>query len=153
MILTKEEFRVIFSNELIGAFPSTEINKFTTKLYWEHFREIPVDKFAEAAHRAVSELSFFPKIGQLNKYLNDIAGVISYDEACVLIEEVLDKSYNGSWKSSDYPEIVGNIIEKCGGVSYMRQMTADTKLITLKKIYNDIVQDIKKKNNEVKQLR
>ena len=151
--MTKEEFKVIFSTKIVEAFPSIEVNKFTTKLYWDHFKEIPVDKFTEAAHRAVSELSFFPRIGDLNKYLNDISGIISVEEACVLIEEVLEKSYNGSWKSSDYPKVVGDIIGKCGGVSYMRQMTADTKLITVRKSYNDIVQDLKRKDNGIKQLR
>ena len=151
--MTKEEFRVIFSNKLVGAYPNIEVNTFTTKLYWNHFKEITAEKFTEAVHRAVSELSFFPKIGELNKYLDAISGILSFDEAYLLIDEILDKSYSGSWKSSDYPEIVRDIISKSGGVSSIRQMTAETKHITIKKRHKEIVQDLRRHDNGIKQLR
>ena len=151
--MTKEEFKVIFSTKLVEAYPTIEVNKFTTKLYWDHFKEIPVDKFAEVIHRAVSELSFFPKIGELNKYLDAISGILSFNEAYLLIDEILDKSYSGSWKSSDYPEIVRDIISKSGGVSSIRQMTAEAKHITIKKRHKEIVQDLRRHDNGIKQLR
>ena len=151
--MTKEEFKVIFSTKLVEAYPTIEVNKFTTKLYWDHFKETPVEKFAEAVHRAVSELSFFPKIGELNKYLDAISGILSFDEAYLLIDEILDKSYSGSWKSSDYPEIVRDIISKSGGVSSIRQMTAEAKHITIKKRHKEIVQDLRRHDNGIKQLR
>ena len=151
--MTKEEFRVIFSNELVGAYPNIEVNTFTTKLYWNHFKEITAEKFTEAAHRAVSEDSFFPSVGSLNKHLNDISGILSFEEVHVLIDEVMDKSYSGSWKSSDYPEIVRDIISKSGGVSSIRQMTAETKHITIKKRHKEIAQDLRRQDNGIKQLR
>ena len=145
--MTKEEFKVIFSTKLVEAHPTIEVNKFTTKLYWDHFKETPVEKFAEAVHRAVSELSFFPKIGELNKYLDAILGILSFDEVYLLIDEILNKSYSGSWKSSDYPEIVVSTIKKIGGVSSIRQMSAEAKHIAMRKTYKDIAHDLKRQNN------
>ena len=151
--MTKEEFKVIFSTKLVEAYPTIEVNTFTTKLYWDHFKETPVEKFAEAIHRAVSELSFFPKIGELNKYLEAISGILSFDEVYLKIEEILDKSYSGSWKSSDYPEIVVSTIKKIGGVSNIRQMAAESKHILIKKTYKEIAQDLRRGNNGTKRLR
>ena len=151
--MTKEEFKVIFSTKLVEAHPTIEVNKFTTKLYWDHFKETPVEKFAKAVHRAVSELSFFPKIGELNKYLDAISGILSFDEVYLKIEEILDKSYSGSWKSSDYPEIVVSTIKKIGGVSNIRQMAAESKHIMIKKTYKEIAQDLRRHDNGIKQLR
>ena len=145
--MTKEEFKVIFSTKLVEAYPTIEVNKFTTKLYWDHFKEIPAEKFAEVIHRAVSELSFFPKIGELNKYLDAILGILSFDEVYLLIDEILNKSYSGSWKSSDYPEIVVSTIKKIGGVSSIRQMSAEAKHIAMRKTYKDIAHDLKRQNN------
>ena len=145
--MTKEEFKVIFSTKLVEAYPTIEVNKFTTKLYWDHFKEIPVEKFAEVIHRAVSELSFFPKIGELNKYLDAILGILSFDEVYLLIDEILNKSYSGSWKSSDYPEIVVSTIKKIGGVSSIRQMSAEAKHIAMRKTYKEIAHDLKRQNN------
>ena len=145
--MTKEEFKVIFANKLASAFPAVEVDKSTAKVYWSHFSEVPADKFVEAAYLAVSEHGYFPPIGIINKHLEVISGILSFDEVYLKIEEILDKSYSGSWKSSDYPEIVVSTIKKCGGVSSIRQMSAEAKHIAMRKTYKEIAHDLKRQNN------
>ena len=145
--MTKEEFRVIFAKELESAFPAIEIDKSTAKVYWNHFSNVPADRFVEAVNRAVGEHGYFPPIGIINKHLEVLSGILSFDETYLLIDEVLDKSYSGSWNSSNYPEIVSRIIEKSGGVSSIRQMTIEEKHIAIRKKYKEIAQDLKMQNN------
>ena len=151
--MTKEEFKIIFAKKLVRAFPAIEIDKSTAKEYWNHFSEVSADKFVKATHLAVSEHGYFPPIGIINKHLEVISGILSFDEVYLKIEEILDKSYSGSWKSSDYPEIVVNTIKKIGGVSNIRQMAAESKHIMIKKTYKEIAQDLRRGNNGTKRLR
>ena len=151
--MTKEEFKIIFAKKLVRAFPAIEVDKSTAKEYWNHFSNVPADKFVEATHLAVSEHGYFPPIGIINKHLEVISGILSFDEVYLKIEEILDKSYSGSWKSSDYTEIVVNTIKKIGGVSNIRQMAAESKHIMIKKTYKEIAQDLRRHDNGIKQLR
>ena len=73
--MTKEEFKVIFTNKLVGAFPAIEVDKSTAKVYRNHFSEVSADKFVEATHLAVSEHGYFPPIGIINKHLEVISGI------------------------------------------------------------------------------
>ena len=145
--MTKEEFKIIFAKKLVRAFPAIEVDKSTAKEYWNHFSEVSADKFVEATHLAVSEHGYFPPIGIINKHLEAISGILSFDEVYLLIDEILNKSYSGSWKSSDYPEIVVSTIKKCGGVSSIRQMSAEAKHIAMRKTYKEIAHDLKRQNN------
>ena len=110
--MTKEQFKVIFSTKLVQAFPHAEVNKFTTKLYWDQFKEIPADKFSKASDKAIKESKYFPSVAELNEHIDSISGIISFEEAYTAILEIRDISYSGSWRKSDYPALVGNIIEK-----------------------------------------
>ena len=153
--MTKEQFKVIFSTKLVEAYPHIEVNRFKTKLYWDHFREIPGDKFSEAINSAISKESYFPTVATINKYLeNIIGGLVPFEEDYCLIKEVMDKTYNnGSWNKSEYPEIVGRIIDSCGYVSGLRQLSSESLIYTVQKKYYDIVRDLKRKENGIKQLR
>ena len=151
--MTKKEFKIIFSTKLIDAFPHSGADKNTMRLFWDHFKDIPVDKFTEAVYRVVSEESFFPSVGKLNKHLNDISGIISFDEAYVLIQEIKDKTYSGSWRRSDYPEIVVKIIDDCGLISSISKLSSEEEHYIVKKRYKDIIQDLKRQDDGIKQLR
>ena len=109
--MTKEQFKVIFSTKLVRAFSHIEVDKFKAKLYWEQFKDIPADKFSKASDRAIKESKFFPLVAELNEYIEEISGIISFEEAYSYIDEIIDKSYSGSWRKSDYPALVGNIID------------------------------------------
>ena len=151
--MTKEQFKVIFSTKLVRAFSHIEVDKFKAKLYWEQFKDIPADKFSKASDRAIKESKFFPLVAELNEYIEEISGIISFEEAYSYIVEIIDKSYSGSWRKSDYPALVGNIIDKCGSIFSIRQMTSEEMHITTKKRYNDIVQEIKRNDGDVRKLR
>ena len=90
---------MIFAKELVSAFPAIEIDKSTAKVYWNHFSNVPADRFVEAVNRAVGEHGYFPPIGIINKHLEVLSGILSFDETYLLIDEVLDKSYSVSWNS------------------------------------------------------
>ena len=151
--MTKEEFKIIFSTKLIDAFPHSEAGKHTARLFWDHFKEIPSDKFAMAAHMAVEESKYFPSVSEIREYISNVSGIISFDETYVLIQEIKDKAYNGSWRRSDYSEIVVKIIDDCGLISRLSRLTSEEELYIVKKKYRDIVQDLKRQDDGIKQLR
>ena len=151
--MTKEQFKVIFSTKLVRAFPNAAVNKFTTKLYWDQFKDIPADKFSKASDKAIKESKYFPSVAELNEHIDNISGIISFEEAYTAILEIRDKSYSGSWKRSDYPALVGDIIDRSGYISSIMKMSADEMLFSIKKRYIDIVQEIKRNEDNVRQLR
>ncbi len=141
--MTKEQFQTIFATKLVVAFPAVEINKFTTKLYWDHFKETPVDKFIMAVDTAVAEEEYFPTVSALRKYLKqNIKGLISFEETYCIIKEIMEKAYKSSWSSKDYPISVVRIIEKCGHISGLAQLSSEELLRTLKKQHRDIEKEM-----------
>ena len=151
--MTDAQFKVIFSTKLVQAFPNTEVNKFTTKLFWDYFKEIPPDKFSDAVHIAIMKSKFFPTVNDLIKCLDEVAGILSFEETYSKIDEVNEEiRKTGSWSSKNYPEIVSIIIERSGHIEGVNRMSADEKHRIIKKNHNNIVQELRKKSYDVKKL-
>ena len=152
--MTDAQFKVIFSTKLVQAYPNIEVNKFTTKMYWDHFKEIPPDKFSEAVKMAIIGSKYFPSVNELIIYLDEVAGILSFEEAYSKIDEVNEEiRRTGSWSSKNYPKIISLMIERSGYIESVNRMSAEEKLRILKKNHTNIAQELRKKNYDVKRLR
>ena len=101
--MNKEEFKQQFML-LSAAYPHSEVNKFSTKMYWNMFKEVPVVHFKGALEMAISESDFFPSVAKIRKYLDKTTGKLSFEEVYGLIEEIKKKCGRGdSWSSKEYP--------------------------------------------------
>ena len=72
----------------------------------------------------------------------NIKGLISFEETYCIIKEIMEKAYKSSWSSKDYPISVVRIIEKCGHISGLAQLSSEELLRTLKKQHRDIEKEM-----------
>ena len=149
--MTKEEFRDIYKTISIN-YSHIEINPLLPKLHYKYFKEIPVDKFKEAIIKVIERSEFYPTIATINNYLKEISGIPSLEEVYGHIENIKKISQRGSWSSKDYPEIVKRIIDECGHITGIEQLSNDEYLSKIRRKYYDIVEDIKKEQDKGNQL-
>jgi hypothetical protein len=124
---------------LSAAYPHSEVNHFSTKMYWNMFKEVPVENFKGALEMAVSESDFFPSVAKLRKYLDKTTGKLSVEEVFGIIDEIKKKCGRGdSWSSKEYPKIIGDIISECGHISSIMSMPADVEYNTILGKYKEL---------------
>ena len=138
--MTKEEFKQQFML-LSAAYPHNEVNQFSTKMYWNMFKEVPVEHFKNALEMAVSESDFFPSVAKIRKYLDKTTGKLSFEEVYGMIEDIKKKCTKGGWSSKEYPKIVGDIINECGHISSIMSMAADVEYKTILSKYKELSGD------------
>ena len=98
--MTKEEFKQQFML-LSAAYPHSEVNQFSTKMYWNMFKEVPVEHFKSALEMAVAESDFFPSVAKIRKYLDKTTGKLSFEEVYGMIEEIKKKKMEQQLHSMD----------------------------------------------------
>ena len=150
--MIKEEFSKVYEL-LIHNYTNIEIDPLTPKLHYQFFKEIPIDKFKKAVIRIIGEEEFFPKTATINKYLREISGIPTLAEVRSHIYKIIDTYHKGGWSSKDYPDIVCRIIKDCGHISSIMQLSNDDFISITKRKYTDIAEEIKKEDNNGKQLR
>ena len=139
--MNKESFKQQFML-LSAAYPHSEVNHFSTKMYWNMFKEVPVENFKGALEMAVSESDFFPSVAKLRKYLDKTTGKLSVEEVFGIIDEIKKKCGRGdSWSSKEYPKIIGDIISECGHISSIMSMPADVEYNTILGKYKELSGD------------
>ena len=139
--MNKEEFKQEFML-LSAAYPHSEVNQFSIKMYWNMFKDVPVEYFRKALQIAISESDFFPSVAKIRKYLDKTTGKISVEEVFGLIDEVKKKCGRGEdWSSKDYPKIVSDIINECGHISSIMAMPADVEYNTILSKYKELSGD------------
>ena len=146
--MTKEEFKQQFML-LSAAYPHSEVNNFSTKMYWNMFKDVPVEHFKGALEMAVTESDFFPSVAKIRKYLDKTTGKLSFEEVYGMIEEIKKKCSGGGWSSKDYPKIIGDIINECGHISSIMSMPADVEYNTILGKYKELSGD-RMRNLELK---
>ena len=139
--MNKEEFKQEFML-LSAAYPHSEVNQFSIKMYWNMFKDVPVEYFRKALQIAISESDFFPSVAKIRKYLDKTTGKLSFEEVYGLIEEIKKKCGRGdSWSSKEYPKIIGDIISECGHISSIMSMPADVEYNTILGKYKELSGD------------
>ncbi len=139
--MTKEEFKQQFML-LSAAYPHSEVNHFSTKMYWNMFKEVPVEHFKSALEMAVSESDFFPSVAKIRKYLDKTTGKLSVEQVFGIIDEIKKKCGRGdSWASKEYPKIIGDIISECGYISSIMSMPSDVEYNTILGKYKELSGD------------
>lgn len=139
--MTKEEFKQQFML-LSAAYPHSEVNHFSTKMYWNMFKEVPVEHFKSALEMAVSESDFFPSVAKIRKYLDKTTGKLSVEQVFGIIDEIKKKCGRGdSWSSREYPKIIGDIISECGHISSIMSMPSDVEYNTILSKYKELSGD------------
>ena len=139
--MTKEEFKQQFML-LSAAYPHSEVNHFSTKMYWNMFKEVPVEHFKSALDMAVSESDFFPSVAKIRKYLDKTTGKLSVEQVFGIIDEIKKKCGRGdSWASKEYPKIIGDIISECGHISSIMSMPSDVEYNTILGKYKELSGD------------
>ena len=139
---------------LSAAYPHSEVNQFSIKMYWNMFKEVPVEHFKSALEMAISESDFFPSVAKIRKYLDKTTGKLSFEEVYGLIEEIKKKCGRGdSWASKEYPKIIGDIISECGHISSIMSMPADVEynmiLGKYKELSGDRVRNLELENEKI----
>ena len=99
--MTKEEFKQQFML-LSAAYPHNEVNQFSTKMYWNMFKEVPVEHFKSALEMAVSESDFFPSVAKIRKYLDKTTGKLSIEEVYGMIEDISRTALDGEPTTADF---------------------------------------------------
>ena len=97
--MTKEEFKQQFML-LSAAYPHSEVNSFSTKMYWNMFKDVPVEHFKGALEMAISEADFFPSVAKIRKYLDKTTGKLSVEQVFGIIDEIKKKCWNGESRAS-----------------------------------------------------
>ena len=139
--MTKEEFKQQFML-LSAAYPHNEVNQFSTKMYWNMFKDVPVEHFKGALEMAVTESDFFPSVAKIRKYLDKTTGKLSVEQVFGIIDEIKKKCGRGdSWSSKEYPKIIGDIISECGHISSIMAMSADAEYNTILGKYKELSGD------------
>ena len=139
--MNKEEFKQQFML-LSAAYPHSEVNHFSTKMYWNMFKDVPVEHFKSALEMAVSESDFFPSVAKIRKYLDKTTGKLSVEQVFGIIDEIKKKCGRGdSWSSKEYPKIIGDIISECGHISSIMAMPADVEYNTILGKYKEFSGD------------
>ena len=139
--MTKEEFKQQFML-LSAAYPHSEVNHFSTKMYWNMFKDVPVEHFQSALEMAVIESDFFPSVAKIRKYLDKTTGKLSVEQVFGIIDEIKKKCWRGdSWSSKEYPKIIGDIISECGHISSIMSMPSDVEYNTILSKYKELSGD------------
>tara|TARA_Y100000310_G_C20486616_1_gene717174 strand:- start:64 stop:540 length:477 start_codon:yes stop_codon:yes gene_type:complete len=149
--LTKQEFRDIYKT-ISYNYQNIEVNPFTPKLHYRYFKEVPVEKFKAAIVKTIAESEFYPSVATINKYLKEVSGIPALEEIYEHIYNIMGICHKGSWSPKDYPEIVVRIIEECGHITGIMQLSNDEFLSKIKTKYYDIVEIIKKEQDNKTQL-
>ena len=149
--MTKKEFIDIYKTISIN-YSYIEVNPLVPKLHYKYFKEIPVEKFKAAIIKLIEKEEYYPSVGTINKYLEEVSGIPSLEEVYDHIESIKHISQRGSWSSKDYPEIVKRIIDECGYISGIMQLSNDEYLSKIRRKYYDIVEDIKKEQDKSNQI-
>ena len=151
--MTKEEFKQQFML-LSAAYPHNEVNQFSTKMYCNMFKDVPIEQFIGALEMAVSESDFFPSVAKIRKYLDKTTGKLSVEQVFGIIDEIKKKCGRGEdWSSKDYPKIVRDIINECGHISSIMSMPADVEYNTIlskyKELSGDRMRNLELKNEKI----
>ena len=149
--MTKAEFRDIYKT-ISFNYSHIEINPFTPKLHYKYFKEVPAEKFKAAIVKVIEESEFYPTVATIKKYLKEVSGIPTLEEVYANISNIMEICHRGSWSKKDYPDIVGRIIDECGYISGISQLSNDEYLSKIKGKYYNIVEEIKKEQDIKNQL-